>query len=125
MPTLPVEGEVGDRIKIAREYRGLKGDELAKHVGVYGKQTVSFWETGAKTPDPTTIQKIANALDVPLSYLMYGEEFDVEEQQRAAVQTQILQALLRLEERVTRTEKKVDRALKTMEQILATMAEWE
>ena len=60
---------VGTRIKEIRESKGLTATELADKVGV-AKQTVWKWERDiTKRPPLTTIQIVAEALDVNPAYL--------------------------------------------------------
>lgn len=62
--------EMGERIKMLREQRGMTLEELGNKVGV-GKSTVRKWETGAiANMRRDKIQKLADALGVSPGYLM-------------------------------------------------------
>lgn len=62
--------EMGERIKMLREQRGMTLEELGDKVGV-GKSTVRKWETGAiANMRRDKIQKLADALGVSPGYLM-------------------------------------------------------
>ena len=58
--------DVGQKIKVLREEKGMTLEELGDKVGV-GKSTVRKWETGI-------IPKIADALGTSPAYLMGWEE---------------------------------------------------
>lgn len=55
-----------------REYAGLTQKELAKKVRL-PENTVMRYELGTMTPQPRTIRSIVNALNIPLSKLVDGE----------------------------------------------------
>lgn len=55
-----------------REYAGLTQKELAQKIWL-PENTVMRYELGAMTPQPRTIRRIVNALNVPLSKLVDGE----------------------------------------------------
>jgi len=59
----------GERLKSARQYRGLTTDELAKNINA-SKQSISQYETGNKNPDFARIAQIATALEFPTEYFM-------------------------------------------------------
>ena len=62
--------EMGERIKMLREQRGMTLEELGNKIGV-GKSTVRKWETGAiANMRRDKIQKLADALGVSPGYLM-------------------------------------------------------
>ena len=63
----------GKRLKEARIYRGMTGEDLAKKVGCK-RQTLSMYELGKSQPvDKDTIQKISRVLDFP-SKFFYEED---------------------------------------------------
>lgn len=67
---------IGNRIKSAREKRGLTQEELGAKCGTT-KQTIFKYETGVVTNIPTTrIQQIADVLQVSPAYLMGWESED-------------------------------------------------
>ena len=62
--------ELGNRLKEAREARGLTQRELGRHVGITA-QSISNYEAGGKaTPSLSTLLKITAALGVPPSQLL-------------------------------------------------------
>lgn len=64
---------IGDRIKTARQARGLTQKELAKLC--YSSQpAVAEWEAGRRIPKTDTLQRIADALRVKVSELLGEEE---------------------------------------------------
>lgn len=70
---------VGERIKSARESKGLSQEELAKRMGYAGKSSVCKAETWGDNITTTKVVKFANALGVSFEYLM-GWEMDIEKQ---------------------------------------------
>ncbi|WP_186417165.1 helix-turn-helix transcriptional regulator [Bosea sp. CS1GBMeth4] len=62
--------ELGNRLKEARQVRGLTQKQLGRHVGVTA-QSISNYEAGGKaTPSLATLLKITAALNVPPSQLL-------------------------------------------------------
>ena len=59
---------IGERIKTARKQSGMTQQELAEKLEI-SYVGVSQWESGRRTPKRSTLERIAVALDVPLSYL--------------------------------------------------------
>lgn len=67
---------VGDRIRKAREEKGISQTDLAKMVGI-SKQTLYKYENNIVTNIPSNkIEKIADKLDVSEAYIMGWEEPD-------------------------------------------------
>ncbi len=62
-------GFSADRLKEAREARGLTASALSERVGVT-RQAVSQYETGVVTPGPDVLQSISSALDLPTAYFL-------------------------------------------------------
>lgn len=62
---------VGRTIRILRQDRGLKQYELAALAKVH-PQTINRIEKGHTTPDVATVQRLAEALGVPVSRLFEG-----------------------------------------------------
>lgn len=67
---------VADRIKIAREVKGLSQDELAKRMGYASKSAVSRTENSGDNIGQKRIKEFASALNVPISYIMGWEDFE-------------------------------------------------
>jgi transcriptional regulator with XRE-family HTH domain len=62
--------DVGDRIRLLREQKGMTLEDLGNKVGV-GKSTVRKWETGMiANMRRDKIKKVADALDTSPEYLM-------------------------------------------------------
>lgn len=57
-------GFIGDRLREAREARGLTGIALADLLGV-SRQAVSLYEKGEVTPGPEVLDRLAQVLNVP------------------------------------------------------------
>lgn len=75
--TTPKKADVAERLKAAREGRGLTVAELARRTMVEGaelsRQAVMKIEGGDVTnPGILTVQGLAVALDVPVEWLAYG-----------------------------------------------------
>lgn len=68
---------IGERIKSARRNSGLTQKGLAAQVGV-PYQTIQYWENGRRNPKIDNLQKVADALDVDVNWLLRGS---VEQQQ--------------------------------------------
>lgn len=65
--------EFGEKIKRAREEKGMTQQTLAEQLFVT-RQAVSRWECGARYPDLLTAKKLSEILDVSLDELLSGEE---------------------------------------------------
>ena len=57
------------RLKIMREARRMTQGELGQCIGIT-KQTVSNYETGARTPSLKTLMALATYYDVSVDYLL-------------------------------------------------------
>ncbi len=66
---------LGERIKFAREQKGLLQSELAKLINVKSSGVISNWEKDLNKPDAEKIVRICSVLDVSASYLLdyYGK----------------------------------------------------
>lgn len=64
---------VGENIKEARKKVGLTQSKLGEKLGVSGAM-IAAWENGKRNPKPETIEKIANALGVPIWELHSTDE---------------------------------------------------
>ena len=67
---------VGERVRQVREFRNLKGKELAAIARISAPE-VSQVEQGHRTPRVDILQKIAAALEVSVSYLLGEEDEEV------------------------------------------------
>ena len=64
----------GDKIKHYRKLRGMYQGELAEKVGLT-EGAIRHYESGARTPKPSQVEDIANALEVsPLALKDFGVE---------------------------------------------------
>ena len=61
--------KIGQRIKEIREVKGLSQQELAAKLD-YEKSNMSRLESGRVNPRITTLQNVANALNITLSELL-------------------------------------------------------
>jgi transcriptional regulator with XRE-family HTH domain len=64
-----------EQLKIARKQKSLSQAALGKLLGVQA-QTIGRWETGKSEPNLETINKLCEALDVPLRYFINEERVD-------------------------------------------------
>lgn len=60
--------DVGAWIKRARENAGLTQEELAHHLGLSTKASVSAYETGKQIPNARSIIEIVNLCKMPFNY---------------------------------------------------------
>lgn len=67
-------GTVGERIKLAREKKGLKQEKLGELIGAH-TVTISRWERGINQPNSDTLNRIAHVLETSVAYLT-GETDD-------------------------------------------------
>ena len=58
-----------DRLRNAREYRGLTQGELAERAGLQ-PSAISHFETGARKPSFDNLRLLADTLDVATDYLL-------------------------------------------------------
>lgn len=58
----------GDNLKELRILSNLTQQDLAKRLNL-SQETISFYESGKREPDYTTLKKIANFFDVSIDYL--------------------------------------------------------
>lgn len=98
-------------LKEERKKKGLNQVELAKIFNV-SKQTVSNWESGKRTPDAQTIEKLADFYNVTTDYLL-GREASSEKNNVYSEEVKIASALF---EELSESQKKV--VLSLMKEIL-------
>lgn len=70
---------LGERIKAARDNKGLKQSELADLIDVKSSGVISNWEKGINKPDADKIIKLCEVLDISASYLLdyYGGDINI------------------------------------------------
>jgi transcriptional regulator with XRE-family HTH domain len=56
-----------ERLRLARQRRGLLGQELATRLNVT-RRSVTSWENGSKTPNDDNVSSLASTLDYPRGY---------------------------------------------------------
>ena len=61
--------------------KGLKNSDVAKGTGV-SNVTLSDWKRGVSIPKTDKLQKIADFLDVSITYLTTGTENNISEQEQ-------------------------------------------
>ena len=79
---------IGERIKKARQEKGLSQKALGQMLGV-SQQMIGQWESASANLTVETIQKIATALEVSLSNIMGKEEFDKIIETKSRIKRQI------------------------------------
>lgn len=80
---------LGERIRNAREEKGLLQSQLAKLIGVRSSGVISNWEKDINKPDADRIVKLCNVLGVSASYLLdyYGKtSFEVTQKEKEIVE---------------------------------------
>lgn len=65
--------EIAKRLKKLRLEKGLTMEKTAKQVGAYGSSVVSNWEKGKTTPKPQFMKAYADAFQVPIEWIKYGD----------------------------------------------------
>ena len=66
-------GDIGARIRTAREEQGWTQDQLAAAVGV-SRSAVAQWETRRAGQVTTNLTRVASTLGVGVEYLMHGRD---------------------------------------------------
>ncbi|MEM7065813.1 MAG: XRE family transcriptional regulator [Cyanobacteria bacterium P01_B01_bin.77] len=66
-PSTP--GFIGDKLREAREARGLNGTALADLTDI-SRQSISKYEIGDQSPSPETLERISKVLKVPIDYFL-------------------------------------------------------
>lgn len=64
---------IGHRIRMAREQAGLLQEEVAEKLGYKSVATISHFEKGIRKISVVDLQRLAEFLDVPISYFFDGE----------------------------------------------------
>ena len=70
---------IGERIKEARQERGLSQEELAQIINST-KSAISRYESGKRQPRIEQLKSIASALDVDVNWLMNGYTLEQRDQ---------------------------------------------
>lgn len=60
---------IGDRIRQAREMKGITQTQLARESGVH-QPSMSFYETGMRTPGIKVLHRIAKVLEISMDFLL-------------------------------------------------------
>jgi transcriptional regulator with XRE-family HTH domain len=68
-PSTPPSAIFPDRLRCAREYRGLTQGELAERAGLQ-PSAISHFETGTRKPSFDNLRLLADTLDVTTDYLL-------------------------------------------------------
>lgn len=66
------DGSVSRRIRELRAIRNMSQEELAEKVGYKGRSSISRIESDDRTLPIEMVPKIADALEVSVEYLMFG-----------------------------------------------------
>ena len=61
--------DFGNRLKVVREEKGLKREDIAKQIGT-SAAIIGRYERNERTPSVDIAKKIAEAMDVSLDYLV-------------------------------------------------------
>lgn len=64
--------DLGERLKLCREKKGLSQKEAAEKIGVKNN-TLSNYESGERRPDYEILVRLADLYDVSLDYLLTGK----------------------------------------------------
>ena len=67
---------VGCKIKAVRKAKGLTQDQLAQKSGV-ATMTIRRYETGKRQPHLEQLQKIADALEIPIAFFASMTELEI------------------------------------------------
>lgn len=59
----------GDRLTQLRKELNMTQEELARNLSI-SRGTISMWEINQRTPDPDTLQRIADYFGVSVDYLL-------------------------------------------------------
>lgn len=68
--------DFGTRIKQLREFVGLSQNELARRAGI-AQSSLSYLESGSKSPSVETLLRICNALGITLADFFGQESSDI------------------------------------------------
>ena len=62
--------QIGNKIRIARETKGMSQEELAYGIGLADQRSIYYYETGDKLPKLERIIEICNILDISIDGLL-------------------------------------------------------
>lgn len=62
--------EVGERVNLARSYKGVTQKEMAHTLGYKNQSTVSYWENGKTALSLYDAVRVAEYLDVSVPWLI-------------------------------------------------------
>jgi transcriptional regulator with XRE-family HTH domain len=65
--------EIGERLRSAREKKGLKQNRVAQMLGVHST-TITKYESGEREPDADTLKKLAEMYDESVEYFLTGQK---------------------------------------------------
>lgn len=65
--------KIGDRLKWAREKKGLKQNRVAEELGIHNS-TLAKYESGSREADQETLLKLSGIYDVSVNWLLTGNE---------------------------------------------------
>jgi transcriptional regulator with XRE-family HTH domain len=68
-----IQKRLGERIKKARNNKGVTQDQLIEQMGQADRSALSEWETGKRKLPAALIPALAQFLDVPITYFFLGE----------------------------------------------------
>ncbi len=71
--------DFAENLKKCRTQRGISQDEIAKKISIHPVQ-FSRYERGQSVPSIEVVQKIADALEVSIDQLVYGDQDNKAEQ---------------------------------------------
>lgn len=67
--------EVGKRIKVIRQARGLSQEEFGEKLNNANKSLVSRWENGKNLPNNERLKKISDLSGFTVEHILYGENY--------------------------------------------------
>ena len=79
---------LGERIYKLRESLQLSQKEFAEKIGV-SQSSIFYWESGKKEPKLSQLEKIADALQIPVTDLLYDETGNTNESIQKTLLNQI------------------------------------
>lgn len=68
--------QIGEKVKLLRKERGLTQSQLGDAIG-QERSTIACYESGKRTPDVVTLEKLAEYFKVSLDYFSTKSEADI------------------------------------------------